>query len=603
MNKAEILIVTLLVALLIALGYTQKPPQQAPHAAPDVTYGATNVAAATSPASTTSTGVVALTGGTVQTPALTAVAQGATNASSTAPADAIAVDPTPEQTGTLSNALLTATITSHGGGIRSVIFSKFQAEHHAESLLTLDFSNSPALSLSSQGWVSSGDAIISGMDNDSVSLTFKHSSGLLLTRELHIGGDYLIGVKDTISNPTALPQKLTGYSLETGPMHAMGSATRGSAYMVMGIDSLSAHGGKGVHYWGKELATALFGLQSAGCRAVDASGAPTQGSYFLKDEAEWISAKNKFFVQMLLSKTATDGIQLKAERDVAQRSLTISSVSAGFRYPDLLLSPSESQVREAHYYVGPKSLSILKKLGRDASKTMEFGTYIGRICEWLLTTLNAIHSVIPNYGVAIILLTVVVRLLLWPITAKSTQSMKRMKELQPKLEAIQLKYKDKPQKMNEERMALFKAEKVNPMAGCLPMFFQLPVFFALYSMLQSAIELRFAPFLWIHDLSDSEHLFSQTALFHVFPFSIMHGLNILPLLMTGTTLWQMKLTPASGDAQQRQMMFIMPFMMMFMMYNMASGLMLYWTTSTLISILQTKVTNSGAPAVTAPIKR
>jgi len=201
------------------------------------------------------------------------------------------------------------------------------------------------------------------------------------------------------------------------------------------------------------------------------------------------------------------------------------------------------------------------------------------ICKFLLWVLNFIHDRLwpHNYGIAIMLLTVIIRTLFWPVTHKGTESMRRMQDIQPLMTELREKYKDNPQKQQQEMLALYKEHKVNPLGGCLPMVIQIPVFFALFVVLRSAIELRFAEFLWIRDLSEPENLFQN-----VLPI----GLNILPLVMSATMVWQQKLTPTTADPRQAKMMQFMPIMMLFIFYGFAAGLVLYWTTSQVLMIVQ-----------------
>jgi len=209
---------------------------------------------------------------------------------------------------------------------------------------------------------------------------------------------------------------------------------------------------------------------------------------------------------------------------------------------------------------------------------MDFGMWRW-LCYPLVWVLNLFNAWIPNYGVAIILLTILVRIIFWPLTRKSTEGMKRMTEIQPLMKEIQAKYKDNPQRMQQETWQLYKDKKVNPMSSCLPMLIQIPIFIALFNVLRSAVELRYAPFLWIGDLSEPEALFASW-----FPFG---GLNILPILMALTTGLQSAFTPSTGDRKQQQMMMIMmPCMMLFMFYSFPSALSLYWFLSNLFSIVQ-----------------
>ena len=226
--------------------------------------------------------------------------------------------------------------------------------------------------------------------------------------------------------------------------------------------------------------------------------------------------------------------------------------------------------------MGPKKQSLLWDLGM--KDVMEFGMWRW-LCYPLVWVLNLFNGWIPNFGVAIILLTILVRLLFWPLTRKSTEGMKKMQELQPLMKEIQAKYKDNPQRLQQETWQLYREKKVNPMSSCLPMLIQIPVFIALFNVLRSAVELRYAPFLWIADLSEPEGLFASW-----FPFG---GLNLLPILMAVSTALQSYFTPSTGDKKQQQMMMVMmPAMMLIMFYSFPSALSLYWFLSNIFSIVQ-----------------
>ena len=201
---------------------------------------------------------------------------------------------------------------------------------------------------------------------------------------------------------------------------------------------------------------------------------------------------------------------------------------------------------------------------------------------WLM---NRLYSVIPNYGIAIIILTLLIKIVLWPLGSKSYKSMSEMKKLQPLMKEIREKYKDDKQRMNQEVMSLYKTYKINPLGGCLPMVVQLPVFFALYRMLYQAIELRHAPFfLWINDLSAPDRLFN-------FNFSIPfmeppYGIPVLTVIMGASMLLQQKMSPPMGDATQAKMMMFMPIIFTVIFINFSSGLVLYWLVNNILSIAQ-----------------
>jgi YidC/Oxa1 family membrane protein insertase len=232
-------------------------------------------------------------------------------------------------------------------------------------------------------------------------------------------------------------------------------------------------------------------------------------------------------------------------------------------------------------YAGPKEISQLRKLGGGQDSVMNFGMF-GFVSEFLLWAMNSLNSVFNSYAAAIIVLTLVIKTLLWPIQNKATDQMKKMSLLTPKMTEIREKYKDDPQKMNEEVMKLYREYGVNPFSGCVPMLIQIPIFFGFYAMLGSAIELRNSSFLWVHDLSQPDTVFRLLG----FP------INVLPIVMAGSMIWQMALSPKSGDAMQQRIFYFMPVVFLVFCYNYASGLALYWTTQNLFSIVQLYLTRN-----------
>ena len=224
---------------------------------------------------------------------------------------------------------------------------------------------------------------------------------------------------------------------------------------------------------------------------------------------------------------------------------------------------------------------------------MEFG-FFRIICQALLNALNTFHSLLGNYAAAILALTAVVKLALWPLQNRATASARRMQALSPKMQALKEKYKDDPTRMNQELMKLYKEQGVNPVGGCLPMVIQIPIFFGLCTMLRQAVELRGAGFLWIHDLSQ--------------PDTVAHipglgwPLNVLPLLMACTSFWMTHLTPKSGDPTQQRMMMFTPIIFIVFCYNFAAALALYYTTQNLLTVLQLYVNNRQPVPAPVPVK-
>jgi YidC/Oxa1 family membrane protein insertase len=223
---------------------------------------------------------------------------------------------------------------------------------------------------------------------------------------------------------------------------------------------------------------------------------------------------------------------------------------------------------------------VLESLGPGFDQIINFGffDYFGK---FLLAALLWFNKYVQNYGIAIILLTIVVRVGLFPLNQKSYKSMKEMQSLQPLVNELREKYKKNPQEMNKRMMALYREHKVNPMGGCLPLAFQMPVFIALFQALRNAVELRGAHFLWITDLSEPDRLFTLTV-----PFDL--PINLLPLLVIVAMLIQQKMTPVAGGQSetQQKMMQYMPIIFGFLFYSMPSGLTVYFLISTVLGLVQ-----------------
>jgi YidC/Oxa1 family membrane protein insertase len=241
-----------------------------------------------------------------------------------------------------------------------------------------------------------------------------------------------------------------------------------------------------------------------------------------------------------------------------------------------------------HYglYLGPKGMDELTKAGNDLAQAIDLG-WFWFIARPLLWALLLIERAVGNYGWAIILLTAAVRVLFYPVNKKQIEAMKGMQVIQPEVKKIQERYADDREKMNLEMMELYRRHKVNPLAGCLPMLLQLPVFVGLYNVLLQAIELRHAPFLgWMNDLSQPDRLGTLAI-----PFVTPPGIPVLTLLMGASMILQQKMTPSTADPAQQRIMMIMPVVFTVMFVNFPAGLVLYWLFNNVLSIGQQWLSN------------
>ena len=240
-------------------------------------------------------------------------------------------------------------------------------------------------------------------------------------------------------------------------------------------------------------------------------------------------------------------------------------------------------------YIGPKDFDVLEKVGHDLSRAVNLGMF-GFIAVPLLHVLQFSHTVTGNYGIDIIVLTVIIKVLFLPLTKRSFESMRAMQKLQPQMAKIREKFKDDSDQMNKEIMELYRRHKVNPLGGCLPMILQIPVFFGLYSALMNAVELRHAAFaFWIVDLAAPDRLGTLQL-----PFVQHPGIPVLTLLMGGSMFMQQWMTPTAGDPAQQRVMMFMPLMFTFMFVNFPAGLALYWLVNNVLTIAQQYYINRTA---------
>jgi len=274
----------------------------------------------------------------------------------------------------------------------------------------------------------------------------------------------------------------------------------------------------------------------------------------------WTSIQSKYFLDVIVPlQDSADQVRLSRENDLIRNTL-----ETGF----FTLQPGGAQQFEYFLFFGPKELDILKAENHQLEKAIDFG-FFQILSKPLLQVLTFFYGFLHNYGLAIILLTIIIKILFWPLTHKSYASMKSMQKLQPEMQKLRERFKSDKERLNKELMALYKEHRVNPMGGCLPMLVQIPVFIALYKVLLDSIALRHAPFaFWLTDLSAKDPYY------------------ITPLLMGASMFVQQKLTPVSGDPMQAKIMTFLPVVFTFMFLNFPSGLVIYWLVNNLLTIVQ-----------------
>ena len=321
------------------------------------------------------------------------------------------------------------------------------------------------------------------------------------------------------------------------------------------------------------------------------------------DAIEFAGVTNQFFATVLRPKEpmTTSMWAQSSQVTIPNGKSAVTSVRAGLRLPAAELKPAELKSFQYRIFVGPKHNPLLRNMdkhwGDGWGDVMQYGWFwfVSRPLNFLLNTYHSwLDGIAKNWswGLAIILLTITVRFVIWPLHAKSTHTMKRMAKLKPEMDKLKEKYPDDPNKLNTEMMGLYRKFGINPLGGCLPMFIQIPIFFGFYRMLQYAVELRGQGFLWVDDLSQPDTLTYWAGV----------PINILPVVMAISSFLQIRMTPSTGDKMQQRIIMFMPFMFFFFCYNFASALALYWTTQNIFSIGQTWLMSKVPEPELKPVK-
>jgi YidC/Oxa1 family membrane protein insertase len=341
---------------------------------------------------------------------------------------------------------------------------------------------------------------------------------------------------------------------------------------------------------------------------------------------QWVGVTNQYFASLVTvlpdpalkiedERAAQRGVGAWAKRfritdetwRASGRSLSgsheLHGVNAAVQAPGYDLAAAGSVTRAFQIYTGPREYRRLRLLDNSEGGILDFdnlfgnfmflGNIAGGSSRMLLMMMNFIERWIGSYALAIVILTIIVKSILWPLQNRATKEMKMMALLQPEMKRIQDLYQNEPLKLNEEMRSLYSKYDVNPIRGCLPMLIQFPIFIGFYNMLGKAVELRGSGFLWVHDLAAPDTV------------AVLLGMpiNPLPLLMAGTMFLQMRMTPQAADPMQQKVFMFMPVMFLFICYNFASALALYWTIQNLLSIVQLQITQRQAAPTLADLEK
>lgn len=502
---------------------------------------------------------------------------------------------TPEQVEVIESAEARYTFTSHGGGLKLVELKGYpesvgrrKDKAATNRLATLNGqATMPVLALlGSEALQGDGLFQLTRMAN-SVRAEKVLSNGLALVKEFRTSTNFLLAVTTRLENRGVQPLALPDQEWIAGTATPMGPTDDGTKVGVFWSDANNA----------SHVDQGWFANRTLGC----IPGTPRSLFAAGQSNVVWTAVHNQFFALAVMPKSVASQVfvvqsnlpppSVAVLQEAPKANRNPLSFQATLVFPATTLASGQKLEQEFHIYAGPKEFHTLAAIGaafrNNVDAVMGYGGFFGFFAKILLFSMNFLHDLTHlSYALVIILITILIKLVFWPLTQASTRSMKRMSALQPQMKAIQEKFKDDPAKMNRKMMEFMKEHKVSPMAGCLPMLVQLPIFFGFYQMIQSAIELRGAAFLWASDLSQPDTIFTLPYL--NFP------VNPLPLLMGVTMLWQARLTPPSPgmDPMQQKIMKYMPLMFLFMLYNFSAGLTLYWTVQNVLTIAQMKLTRS-----------
>jgi len=477
----------------------------------------------------------------------------------------------------INNQYITGSITLTGARIDDIILKNYfiDLSPNSESVKYLSPKGSNDSYFAEYGWVSTNKSIelpdsntlwTSDKNiinpNSPVILSWDNGSGLIFKRKISIDSEYMFKIEQTVINNTSEDINLYPYGL----LNRTGFPKLSGLFIL--------HEGP-------------IGILNDRVKELDYDDLEEEKKISEKSNNGWLGITDKYWLAALIpdQKQNFEGFFQSFDQEVNIKFQT------SYLGPQISIPSKSKSSYSSQFYTGAKELPILDKHEKNGipmfDKAIDFGWFYV-ITKPLAYLLNFFSSYLGNVGLAIIALTICIRIILFPLANKSFKSMSKMKVLQPKMMEIRERYGNDKVQMQKEVMALYKKEKANPLAGCLPILLQIPVFFALYKVLTVTLEMRQAPFYgWIKDLSVPDP-YSIFNLFGLIPIDLPSFLiiGIWPLLMGATMFLQQKLNPAPPDPVQAKVMAMLPFIFIFLFAQFAAGLVLYWTCNNVLSIAQ-----------------
>ena len=455
----------------------------------------------------------------------------------------------PEKDVTVETDLYTVVFSSRGGSLKKLVLKNYYTDEGAVSgnpIALIDAksvdaytlrTSVPSLGINPAAVYSvQADTVkISGNESHDVDFHYASPEGVVVRKTYTItGNSYSMALKEQIANS--------------------GSAVRKASPQVILSNRIDPKG--------EEASFEIYGPVSYSNELITEKVKDLlKGAVTYPGGINWTGFGDKYFLNAIVGTQGTIGsVQLvRTPANYVENIITA---------PEVTLNPGQTATVEYKVYLGPKDLDILKAQGNNLEEAIDFG-WFSSLAKPLLYSMKYFYNYTGNYGVAIIIITVILKILFFPLTHKSYKAMKEMQKLQPKMNELREKFKSDRDAMNRAVMELYKTHKVNPLGGCLPMLVQIPVFFALYKALMYSIELRHAPFmLWITDLSAKDPYY------------------VTPVIMGVTMFIQQKMTPTNMDPIQAKMMLALPVVFTFMFLNFPSGLVLYWLVNNILTIAQ-----------------